>query len=153
MSSPSFRIQALRKTSSSCLYSVAPASFLLPTLSSDTMRNRDRWDVVYADCFKNQPEGHALYKKLSITQLKPGTCGYFDDQGDWQQIEDLTVVNQQQTTKGTNAAEQRTESFTSVLGIRRIDDPEGEKWFLRKSENVHRLSAEALTKVSYVSIL
>jgi len=50
--------------------------------------------VVFADCFKNQPEGHALYKKVAITQLKPGTCGYFDQQGDLQQIVDLTKADE-----------------------------------------------------------
>ena len=35
---------------------------------------------------KNRSEGHALYRNVPATKLKPGTCGYFDNDGDWQVI-------------------------------------------------------------------
>lgn len=40
----------------------------------------------YATCMKNRSEGHALYRNVPATKLKPGTCGYFDNDGDWQVI-------------------------------------------------------------------
>lgn len=88
------------------------------------MAPKDRWDKVYADCFKDQPEGHALYKKVSVTELKPGTCGFFDEQGDWQMIADLI--------------EPEGELYSSVSGIRRTEDPGREEWLLRKSASMYR---------------
>jgi hypothetical protein len=40
----------------------------------------------YAKCMKSRSEGHALYRNVPATKLKPGTCGYFDNDGDWQVI-------------------------------------------------------------------
>lgn len=40
----------------------------------------------YAKCMKTRSEGHALYRNVSAAILKPGTCGYFDNDGDWQVI-------------------------------------------------------------------
>ena len=91
------------------------------------MPDKDRWDVVYAECFKNQPEGHAFYKKVSITELKPGQCGYFDEQGDWQCIVDLT-----------NADELEKSGYSYIPGIKVTEDPPGEGWPLRKSEYMYR---------------
>lgn len=44
-------------------------------------------DKVYADCFKNAEEGHAVYANISGDKMKPGACGYFDNQRDW-----ITIV-------------------------------------------------------------
>jgi hypothetical protein len=54
------------------------------------MAYEDRHDVVFQELFKNNPAGLALYKPFSSTKLKPGACGYFDYDGDWQTITDLT---------------------------------------------------------------
>jgi hypothetical protein len=35
---------------------------------------------------KSCSEGHSLYRNVPATTLKPGTCGYFDNDGDWQVI-------------------------------------------------------------------
>lgn len=40
----------------------------------------------YAKCMKSRSEGHALYRNVPATKLKPGTCGYFDNDGNWQVI-------------------------------------------------------------------
>ncbi|KAG0645025.1 hypothetical protein D0Z07_9198 [Hyphodiscus hymeniophilus] len=40
----------------------------------------------YAKCMKKRSEGHAMYRNVSAATLKPGTCGYFDNDGDWQVI-------------------------------------------------------------------
>jgi hypothetical protein len=99
------------------------------------MPNKNRWDVIYANCFENQPEGHALYKKVSITQLEPGTCGYFDQQGDWQQIVDLTKPD-----------ELKEKGYSFVPGIKVTEDPPGEGWPLRKSESIYRFDTTISAK-------
>ncbi|KAH8696411.1 hypothetical protein BGW36DRAFT_380944 [Talaromyces proteolyticus] len=48
-----------------------------------------RLDVIFAEQLRNHPEGHALYNKVSADHLKPGTCGFFDEKGDWNVIEQL----------------------------------------------------------------
>src|SRR5204862_760323 len=54
------------------------------------MSNRKRLDVLYSEQLQNHPEGHALYKKFSAAKIRPGICGYFDSDGDWKQILDMT---------------------------------------------------------------
>ena len=54
-------------------------------------------DKVYAKCMKNRSEGLALYRNVSAKKLKPGACGYFDRQGDWQEIvqtSDITALQE-----------------------------------------------------------
>jgi hypothetical protein len=41
---------------------------------------------VYHRCFNRKPEGHAIYHAETSRNLRPGTCGYFDDGGDWTTI-------------------------------------------------------------------
>jgi hypothetical protein len=57
------------------------------------MSPNDRLDVVYSEQMNNHPEGHALYKPVSATKLRPSICGYFDRNGDWQKVVDLTDRN------------------------------------------------------------
>jgi hypothetical protein len=47
-------------------------------------------DRIYTERLAGQPEGHALYRNYSATVLKPGACGYFDVDGDWKGIIQLT---------------------------------------------------------------
>lgn len=47
-------------------------------------------DSIYTTRLKNHPEGHALYRNYSAKQLKPGSCGYFDIDGEWKGIIQLT---------------------------------------------------------------
>ena len=99
------------------------------------MAHKDNWAVIFADCFKNA-EGWAIYKKIAATELKAGTCGYFDPQGDWEPIADLT-----------NKIELEKKGFTYVPGITVKDDPGDERWPLRKSDNVHRVDLTAAANV------
>lgn len=39
----------------------------------------ERLDKIFTDCFKHHPEGHAIYKNISASDLKPGACGYIDE--------------------------------------------------------------------------
>ena len=45
---------------------------------------------VYARCLQDQPYGHALYHPVSSHILKPGACGYFDIDGNWHNIVQIT---------------------------------------------------------------
>lgn len=54
------------------------------------MSYHERHDVVFQNQFRNFPEGHALYLPVPSAAMKPGTCGYFDHNGDWQTIVQLT---------------------------------------------------------------
>ena len=50
----------------------------------------DRLDKVFARCLQHHPEGHAPYAKISARDLKPGACGYIDENGTWHQIAQMT---------------------------------------------------------------
>lgn len=54
------------------------------------MTSNENWDKDYVECFKRQPEGWAVYPPIKASKLKPGMCGYFDVDGIWQTIVDLT---------------------------------------------------------------
>ncbi|KAI9663916.1 MAG: hypothetical protein M1821_007407 [Bathelium mastoideum] len=71
----------------------------------------------YAKCMKKRSEGHALYRNISATRLKPGTCGYFDNDGDWQVI-----------VHATDAAELQKQGLPSLDGVRCFTDDGQEYW-------------------------
>ncbi|KAL7953690.1 hypothetical protein V8C34DRAFT_296338 [Trichoderma compactum] len=52
-----------------------------------------RLDRVYAQLLRDHPYGWALYKKVTTQKLHPGSCGYFDSDGDWQTLIDLTNLH------------------------------------------------------------
>jgi hypothetical protein len=58
-----------------------------------------RLDEQYSALFKDQPEGWALYKNVSMTSMRPGFLGYFDTQGDWRWLLDLTAPPNQFATR------------------------------------------------------
>lgn len=49
-----------------------------------------RLDKVFSECLQHHPEGHAVYTKISAKDLKPGTCGYVDENGSWNKIAQVT---------------------------------------------------------------
>lgn len=57
------------------------------------MPSRGNWAEDYVECFSGQAEGWPLYHPIKSTALKPGMCGYFDVDGVWQTIVDLTDPN------------------------------------------------------------
>lgn len=54
--------------------------------------SRSNLNEVYAEQFKNHPEGHALYFKVSGSSMKPGSCGYFNESGHWRTIVQVADV-------------------------------------------------------------
>ncbi|KAF5227976.1 hypothetical protein FAUST_11408 [Fusarium austroamericanum] len=54
------------------------------------MGESSRLDRVYARLLCDHPYGWALYKKVTSQTLRPGTFGYFDTEGDWNSLIDIT---------------------------------------------------------------
>lgn len=71
----------------------------------------------YAKCMKTRSEGHALYRNVSAAILKPGACGYFDNDGDWK-----TIV---QTTE---TEELLSHKLPALQGFRTWTDGGTEEW-------------------------
>lgn len=84
-----------------------------------------RHDKLFADCFSHNTEGYAIYKLISADEIKPGTCGYFDDKGNWDTIAQL--VN-------ADGVEQAGWSRPAPLEI--VPRPGKENWGEVKSSNV-----------------
>ena len=49
-----------------------------------------REDTVFAEGFRFSQEGHAVWPKILSSEMKPGACGYFNGDGDWVTIVQLT---------------------------------------------------------------
>ena len=47
-------------------------------------------DIAYARSMKNHPYGTALYTPLPFRTFHPGSCGYFDHNGSWNPVADLS---------------------------------------------------------------
>ncbi|OQU94989.1 hypothetical protein CLAIMM_01261 [Cladophialophora immunda] len=93
------------------------------------MDSKQRLDVLYANCFQDQAEGHFLYRPPSSTWLRPGVCGFFDNQGDWQALADLT-----------NPEDLAKKGYSFVPGIEvEVSVTRGEEWRPRMSQNVRRI--------------
>jgi hypothetical protein len=45
--------------------------------------------IRYAEAFEELSLGHAILHPCSTDTLRPGVCGYFDDDGDWKSIVDI----------------------------------------------------------------
>ncbi|KAJ5552383.1 hypothetical protein N7494_001761 [Penicillium frequentans] len=71
----------------------------------------------YAKCMIKRSEGHALYRNVSAEKLKPGTCGYFDNDGDWQVI-----------LQTTNAEELQKHGLSPLGEVRTFTDDGEEYW-------------------------
>ncbi|KAL7924175.1 hypothetical protein ACQKWADRAFT_325363 [Trichoderma austrokoningii] len=54
------------------------------------MPAKSRLDRVYAQLMSDHPYGWGLYKKVTTRDMHPGSCGYFDSEGDWKFIIDLS---------------------------------------------------------------
>ncbi|EXJ66299.1 uncharacterized protein A1O5_10451 [Cladophialophora psammophila CBS 110553] len=81
----------------------------------------------YAKYFEHQPEGLAVYTRLDSTMLRPGMCGYFDVDGAWRTIVDLTDSSDLQA-RGLPAVGQLTCSLEK--------DQNQENWRIRRSDDV-----------------
>lgn len=53
----------------------------------------DEFLEIYPYLMKELSQGFALYKPWDSKWLKPGMCGYFDAEGDWNTIVDITQIS------------------------------------------------------------
>ena len=88
-----------------------------------------REDKVYAKCFRGKKEGYFLYSPVLLPNMKPGTLGYFDQNGDWQRLIDIT--DKAEVTK----------KYTFVEDIK-VEELPTETWLLTRSEGVQKHGAK-----------
>ncbi|KAL7910080.1 hypothetical protein GGI35DRAFT_447809 [Trichoderma velutinum] len=70
------------------------------------MPDQSRLDRVYAGLLRQHPYGWALYKKLTRRDIFPGSCGYFDSDGDWHTLVDL-IRQSELTSQGWSPPSQK----------------------------------------------
>lgn len=101
------------------------------------MVGESRLDKVYAQLLRDHPYGWALYKKVTTQNLRPGICGYFDTDGDWNILVDLTSPDDL-VRQGWRAPDDP---------ITRSESPELLVWGPKNSTSVrnHRIGATAGT--------
>ncbi|TAQ87224.1 hypothetical protein B7494_g4456 [Chlorociboria aeruginascens] len=63
-------------------------------------------DIAYAEHMKNHPFGTALYTPQAYRLFHPGCVGYFDSNGSWNPIADLSSSDTMATTEYTPVVEQ-----------------------------------------------
>lgn len=86
--------------------------------------------VIYAEAMRHHPFGFALYHPCHKNILKPGSCGYFNDRGEWNPITDLA-----------NPSSLNELSFVGVDEDLQKGEPQMLHWGPKCSKNVteHRL--------------
>ncbi len=105
------------------------------------MPGTGRLDELYAELLKDHPEGHALYKKCSGRDVKPGSCGYFDADGDWNSIVEL---------HGKNHDALAANGWTDLKGVTVSEDPGFVRWGPKTSRNVHGVQVKVELGVKFV---
>lgn len=104
---------------------------------------RTRWANDYTECFRGQDEGWAVYPPIKSSALKPGMCGYFDVDGIWQTIVDLTNPDDVQS-KNLPAVHDVEFSSGNLADTKH--------WGLRKSKDVSQEDITAQVMAKYVSL-
>jgi hypothetical protein len=102
-------------------------------------RNKRRFDRDYAQLMINHPWGWGLYKPVPSTQLKPGSCGYFDAAGYWQPIVQLT----EKLPENWKAAEPP---------LRVVTEKGSTPWGPKTSDRVQTISFDLQTGSQYVQL-
>jgi hypothetical protein len=92
-------------------------------------------NAVYAEQFKNHPEGHALYFKVPGYSMKPGTCGYFNESGHWRPI--VQFAN-------TEPHVLASEGWKHPAGFITTESQTGIEWPIKLSESVKEKRVEAV---------
>jgi hypothetical protein len=99
---------------------------------------------IYADSFRDHSEGLAIYDELSINKVMPGSCGYFDLNGDWQDILNVTDVK---------AAGLLNLPPLSLRGFPKEADGIETEWGVRLSKNVKEESVDCKVEAEYEAFL
>ncbi|KAL7768440.1 hypothetical protein ACKLNR_002741 [Fusarium oxysporum f. sp. zingiberi] len=97
------------------------------------MKSTDRWASQYAQGMVDWSFGHACYQRLSSKDVKPGSVGYFDRNGNWKKI--LSLQDVQQT--GEPVVQGISKKFTRLSEPLKVhDDVEMEIGTLTSSQTV-----------------
>ncbi|SCO78262.1 uncharacterized protein FRV6_02475 [Fusarium oxysporum] len=97
------------------------------------MKSTDRWASQYAQGMVDWSFGHACYHRLSSKDVKPGSVGYFDRNGNWKKI--LSLQDVQQT--GEPVVQGISKKFTRLSEPLKVhDDVEMEIGTLTSSQTV-----------------
>ncbi|KAL5584352.1 hypothetical protein FOVSG1_013741 [Fusarium oxysporum f. sp. vasinfectum] len=97
------------------------------------MKSADRWASQYAQGMVDWSFGHACYHRLSSKDVKPGSVGYFDRNGNWKKI--LSLQDVQQT--GEPVVQGISKKFTRLSEPLKVhDDVEMEIGTLTSSQTV-----------------
>ncbi|KAK4642132.1 hypothetical protein QC761_512280 [Podospora bellae-mahoneyi] len=101
------------------------------------MPNNSRFHHVYARLLQDHPYGWTLYKKFTTDDLYPGCCGYFDSDGDWHYIVELTAGKDLVTSRGWTAPDDEFKPSSLI-------------WGPKKSRSVisHELGGEVAANIS-----
>ncbi|KAK4078310.1 uncharacterized protein Triagg1_3326 [Trichoderma aggressivum f. europaeum] len=102
------------------------------------MADKSRLDRVYAKLLSNHPYGWALYKKVTTQDMHPGSCGYFDSDGDWHTIVDLRSPDDL-TTHGWALPDDR---------INEIRAPGSTRWGPKSSKSVQTICIGGTAKAA-----
>ncbi|KAK5696326.1 hypothetical protein LTR17_024298 [Elasticomyces elasticus] len=89
---------------------------------------------VYADQLRNHPEGHAVYFNVPGSQMKPGACGYFNQNGQWR-----TIVQTAEAEPSLLVA-QGWQAPDKVLNVERRG---GIEWPIKLSKSVNEIKVTA----------
>ncbi|EMT63017.1 Ankyrin-2 [Fusarium odoratissimum] len=97
------------------------------------MKSSDRWASQYAQGMADWSFGHACYHRTSSKDVKPGSVGYFDRNGNWKKILSLHDVQ----NSGEPAAQGISKKFTRLAEPLTVhDDVEMEIGTLTSSQTV-----------------
>lgn len=76
------------------------SSFISRNYSSETKMG-DKLFIRYAEEFNKLSLGHGLLHPCPASRLHPGVVGYYDDDGDWKTILDLSTLKKEDGSKYT----------------------------------------------------
>ena len=81
----------------------------------------DTFEIEYAALMDRNPEGTYLYIPQSFRKFHPGSVGFFDESGAWNEVADVSKADQ-------------PDEFTAFTGKLSYDDEETMEWKTRSSE-------------------
>ena len=85
----------------------------------------------YTEQMRHHSHGYALYEPVSSLDLKPGSCGYFDENGKWATI---TQLNDLEKVK--------EDGYEAPVNLEVAQDKINRSWYPKCSEGVETADLE-----------